>query len=82
MVESGNYEAIYMQRSWKTATGLANASSEIPDVIGVKRDSRIDAFEVRSNSQTQTELDTKLAEGMKLLPVNRRGLPQTLEPEP
>lgn len=82
MVESGQYESIYIQRSWRTATGEAGASTNIPDVIGVRRDGVVDAFEVRSNTQTREQLDTKLAEDMKLLPKKRRGAFEPLEPEP
>jgi hypothetical protein len=82
MVETGDYERVYLQRSWKTATGEATASSEIPDVIGIRRDGKVDVFEVRSDSQKQRQLNQKSREALKLLPANRRGRFRTLEPEP
>jgi hypothetical protein len=82
MVESGEYERVYIQRNWKTATGESGASTNIPDVIGVRHNGKVDAFEVRSSSQTVKELDTKLEKDLRLLPAERRGTYRTLEPEP
>jgi hypothetical protein len=85
MVESGEYEAIYLQRSWKTATGEIEASPLQPDVIGVRRNGGVvDAWEVRSKTDVSRNVDLKgrLEKGMKSLPKERRGEPYVLDPVP
>src|SRR5262249_2552220 len=57
MAESGLYVRIYLQRSWRTATGEARASSLIPDVIGIRRDGSVDAFEVPSITDIKNNVD-------------------------
>jgi hypothetical protein len=82
MAQTGDYESIFLQRSWRTATGRVGTSGEIPDIIGVRRTGTVDAFEVRSTSQTEAELLTKLRQGMRTLPSERQGVFGVLEPLP
>jgi len=58
------YAHFTLQRSWRTSTGRVATSNSRPDVIGVRADGKVDAWEVKSNSQTITELEKKLEEGM------------------
>jgi ferric iron reductase protein FhuF len=48
-------------------------SGKIPDVIGVRHDGRVDAFEVQSKSDEKEDLEKRLEEGMETLPEERRG---------
>jgi hypothetical protein len=82
MAQSGEYEYITMQRSWRTATNRVGQSKWQPDVIGVRRDGKVDAFEVRSDSQTRQELIDKLRAGRKSLPSERHGRIDVIEAEP
>src|SRR5262249_32672074 len=82
LAESGEYEYVTMQRSWRTATGREGTSSNVPDVIGVRRDGRVDAWEVRSNSQTRGDLLDRLGEGRNTLPPERQGTIDVIEPKP
>ena len=80
MARSGDYEYITIQRSWRTATDRVGQSRRIPDLIGVRRDGRVDAFEVRSKSDRRDEPRKRLREGMRSLPSKYRGQTQVLEP--
>ncbi len=82
LAASGQYEYVTLQRSLRTATGRVAPSRSIPDVIAVRRDGAVDLWEVRSNSQTAEELGIKLERDMQSLPVQRRGRPRVIEPEP
>jgi len=82
MAQSGTYEYVLMQRSWRTATGRVSPSRAIPDVIGVRRDGRVDAFEVMSRTDTAADLNARLQSGMSSLPAARRGSFSVIDPEP
>lgn len=73
MAESGKYEYITMQRSWRTATGRVSESRKIPDIIGVRRDGKVDAVEVMSASDDEETLEKRLIDGLNTLPAKRRG---------
>ena len=76
MAKSGEYEYITMNRSWKVSTGLDNAAGDLrPDIIGVRRDGRIDAFEIMSRSDSEKSLVKRLRDGLKTLPKERMGAP-------
>src|SRR5262249_12256037 len=80
MARSGEYEYITLQRSWRTATGLDKASRSIPDIIGVRRDGVVHAFEIRSATDDFGKLRQRLREGMDTLPPERRGHFDVLAP--
>ena len=82
LAATGEYEYACIQRSWRTATGRVGTSRDIPDVIGVRRDGRVDAWEVRSRTDLQQDLLDRLNRGRQSLPPERRGTVQVLEPEP
>ena len=82
MAESGAYEYITLQRNWRTATGRVGKNRNIPDLIGVRRDGRVDAVEVRSDSDTAAALRRRLQIGLNSLPKSRRGRIQVIQPEP
>lgn len=73
MARSGDYEYVTIQRSWRTATGRVGKSRKIPDVIGVRRDGKVDAVEVRSKTDKSHVLRQRLKKGMRTLPPARRG---------
>lgn len=78
--KSGRYDYVLMQRSLRTAVGRSMERGEIPDLVGVRRDGRVDIFEVRSNSQSRYELRIKVQQMLKTLPPNMRGKGYVLEP--
>ena len=80
MALSGDYEYITIQRSWRTATGRVSKSRRIPDIIGVRRSGRVDAYEVESKTDKRKDLRQRLREGMQTLPAKRRGNYDILEP--
>jgi len=89
MAATGEYEYFTVQRSWKTATGGASGSRMMPDVIGVRRDGRVDAWEVMSDTDDQAHLMQRLERGRATLPAERRGnifvvppLPMPILPRP
>lgn len=80
MARSGKYEYITQQRSWRTATGRVGTSRKIPDIIGVRHDGKVDAFEIESRSDNEASLRSRLKEGMNTLPEERRGDYDVLKP--
>lgn len=80
MARSGEYEYITLQRAWRTATGRVGKSRKIPDIIGVRRDGRVDAFEVESKTDKRNDLRQRLRNGMNSLPAKHRGQFDTIEP--
>ncbi len=82
MADSGSYEYITIQRSWRTATGRLSENRRIPDIIGVRRDGKVDAFEVRSKSDNSDALETRLKEGLNSLPPKHRGRTGVIESRP
>jgi hypothetical protein len=82
LAASGEYEYVTIQRSWRTATGRVGDSRSIPDVIGVRRNGVVDAWEVASRTDDPAQLLQRLQQGRQSLPVERRGTVQVLPPEP
>ena len=82
MVQSGDYDSITIQRSWRTATGRESSDRAIPDVIGNRRDGRVDAFEVASKTDDPAALQQRLDSSMNTLPPQRQGTTTVLDPEP
>lgn len=80
MARTGDYEYITLQRAWRTATGRVSKSRKIPDIIGVRRNGRVDAFEVRSKSDTNEKLQKRIDEGMQSLPAKNRGRTGIIKP--
>ncbi len=81
MALSGEYEYVTIQRSWRPATGRVGKSRRIPDIIGVRRNGKVDAFEIRSRTDKKNILRQRLQEGMKTLPVKHRGKTSVFEPD-
>jgi RHS repeat-associated protein len=79
MAQSGEYEYITMNRSWKVTTGLKGAAGNLrPDIIGVRRTGVVDAFEVASKWDTVFDLARRLSEGMRTLPAQHQGITRVL----
>jgi hypothetical protein len=79
---SGEYEYITMNRAWRTTTGRENALVERPDIICVKPNGTVDAFEVVSPSQTHSEAIAKLEAEMLYTPEPYRGAVRTFDIDP
>ncbi len=82
MATSGDYEYVTIQRAWRTATGRVSPSSLIPDVIGVRRNGKVDAVEVRSRTDKERALRRRLRKGLRSLPPERRGKVRVIDPGP
>ena len=82
LAATGEYELVTLQRSWRTATGRVGTSGSIPDVIGVRRNGVVDAWEVASRTDDPAQLLQRLQQGRQSLPAERRGTIQVLPPEP
>lgn len=80
MARSGEYEYITIQRSWRTATGRVSKSRKIPDIIGVRRDGKVDAVEVRSKTDSERVLQRRLDDSMETLPPERQGETLVINP--
>jgi hypothetical protein len=57
-------------------------SGDIPDVIGVRRNGTVDAWEVQSKTDNPQELQRRLVAGRNSLPPERQGTIQVIQPEP
>ena len=73
MAKTGTYARIYMQRAWRTATGKVNDSRSIPDLLLLRHDGKVDAIEVMSETDSGPVLQSRLAEGMEMMPPEVRG---------
>lgn len=82
LAATGEYEYVLLQRNWRTATGRVGTSRNIPDVIGVRRNGVVDAWEVRSATDRDPVLLQRLRDGMNTLPPARRGTFDVIPPEP
>ena len=75
MAASGKYSHIVIgDRSLRTATGLKDASRRRPDIIGIRNDRKVDAFEVPSISDSEELLQIRLKEASLTLPEELRGV--------
>lgn len=81
LAATGEYEYVLMQRSWRTATGRVGESNRVPDVIGVRRNGTVDAFEIQSRTDNPQTLQNRLDAGMDTLPDWRQGSTRVLTPE-
>jgi hypothetical protein len=81
LAQSGDYDYITIQRSWGTATERESTSRKIPDVIGVRRDGRVDVWEVESKTDDPETLQQRLDDAMETLPEQNRGSTQVIKPK-
>jgi hypothetical protein len=82
LTASGEYEYVTLQRAWRTATGRVAESSLRPDVIAVRKNGIVDAWEVISASDGEEILFLRLEEGRGTLPWSRQGEIDVIPPEP
>jgi hypothetical protein len=80
LAETGEYAYATIQRAWRTATGRQASSRNIPDVIGVRKNSIVDAWEVMSKTDEFDILMLRLDEGMQTLPEALRGEINVIDP--
>jgi hypothetical protein len=80
LAATGRYKYITVNRGWRYATG--EGSSKRPDIIGVRNDTKVDAWEVESPTDNPYILQAKLTgpEGMQGIPEARRGIAGVLRP--
>ncbi|WP_165603644.1 polymorphic toxin-type HINT domain-containing protein [Planctopirus hydrillae] len=70
---SGEYEYITLNRSWSKSSGNASSDSRRPDVVGVRCDGKVDAWEAISKTDNPNTLRDRVRSGMESLPLSRRG---------
>jgi hypothetical protein len=70
---TGDYEYFTLQRSLRTATDRTSSNGRIPDVIGVRRDGKVDVWEVKSKTDTDDDLQFRLDQIKNSLPAERQG---------
>jgi hypothetical protein len=80
LTATGRYKYITVNRGWKYATG--EGSSKRPDVIGVRRNGKVDAWEVESPSDNPYLLHSRLTgpDGIRGIDENRRNIAGVLRP--
>jgi hypothetical protein len=69
---TGSYEFCTMNRAWSTSTGVSTDSRR-PDVICVRCDGKVDAWEAISATDDPVILAARLSAGMASLPIANRG---------
>lgn len=74
------YAHFTLQRSWRTSTGRVATSNSRPDVIGVRADGKVDAWEVASQNDKENLLGARLREGLMSLPKANRGETDVVRP--
>ncbi|MEZ6056957.1 MAG: polymorphic toxin-type HINT domain-containing protein [Planctomycetaceae bacterium] len=79
--KSGQYEYCTMDRAWSTSTGGVSSCNKRPDVICVKCNGQVDAWEVQSRTDEYEDLEERLQAGMKTLPAPVQGEIDVLEME-
>jgi hypothetical protein len=82
MARTGEYEYITLQRSLRTATGRVSKGRRMPDIIGVRRDGRVEQVEVESDSDIEEKLIQRMAESNLTLPAHRRMDGRVIHPAP
>jgi hypothetical protein len=80
--QTGDYSDFYLQKEWRTASGIDDASTLKPDVIGHRRSGEFDAWEVQSKWDGRAALEARLREGMGSLPFEQRGVYDVIPPKP
>ncbi len=72
---TGDYEYLTVNRAWSTSTGGATADTRRPDVIGVRCDGKVVAWEVISGGDDPADLDVRVRTGYATLPATNKGTP-------
>jgi hypothetical protein len=73
MAKSGEYSRIRLNRAYSTTDEVQSLSTRRPDILGVRRDGRIDAVEVPSRTDNPAVLFDRNWEVMESLSDLRRG---------
>ncbi len=80
--KTGKYQYLTMDLAWRTATGRENPSGFRPDIIGIRCDGKVDAWEVLSEGDTARELRSRLSSEMQRLPDDKQGEIRVLDRDP
>lgn len=73
MAKSGIYDKVRLNRAYSTTTGVGTSPRRLPDVIGVRKDGRVDVVEVPSRSDNIVNLIQRNQDAMQQLPEHMRG---------
>lgn len=79
LIATGEYEYITLDLAWRTATGRASQSKLRPDIVGLRRDGKVDAWEIASQTDNVKDLRNRLKAGRESLPPDRRGTIDVIE---
>jgi RHS repeat-associated protein len=77
--KSGEYEYFTLQRTVGFSTGQGSGR-KIPDVIGVRRDGKVDVWEVESRTDNPFIADAQIKRLLETLPEKHRGTAKVLRP--
>jgi hypothetical protein len=80
LAATGRYEYVTVNRGWKYSTD--KGTSKRPDVIAVRRDGKVDAWEIESPTDNPYLLHDRVTgeDGMRSIPEGRRGIAGVYRP--
>jgi hypothetical protein len=64
---------VYLNRAYSTTTGIRTTPRRLPDVIGIRKNGRVDAIEVPSKTDDWDWLVRRNREAMGQLPDHMEG---------
>jgi hypothetical protein len=75
--DSGEYEKIYLNKGINRVLGIPKfiSPNRRPDIVGVRKDGKIDLFEVPSKTDRDEDLNARMQEVLDKLPEEKRGKP-------
>ena len=73
MAESGQYDEIWLNRAYSTATGTRTYPRQLPDIIARRKTGQDDVVEVPSKTNRDRGLFRRNEQAMDQLPENQRG---------
>ena len=76
MAKSGQYEKVWIHRSYTTTTGVKTKPRRFPDILGKRKTGQFDPVEVPSASDYRRGLDhlyQRNLEALQQLPAQMRG---------
>lgn len=73
MAKSGKYNKVYLNRGYIAATGEKVSVNRRPDIIGIRKDGKVDVVEVQSKTDKEAILRGRNNEIIAQFPQNKRG---------
>lgn len=73
MAKSGEYDKIWLNRAYVTATGTKTTPRRLPDILARRKTGQFDAVEVLSKTDKDSILLSRNVRAMRQLPEHQRG---------